>query len=58
MHNVNSEPRLPFDDRTFDGAVMTVSIQYLIRPVETFAEVGRVLKPAAPFIVTFSNRMT
>jgi SAM-dependent methyltransferase len=57
VHNVNREPRLPFDDRTFDGAVMTVSVQYLIHPIETFAEVGRVLKPAAPFIVTFSNRM-
>ena len=42
---------------SFDGAVMTVSVQYLIHPIESFAEVGRVLKPAAPFIVTFSNRM-
>ena len=28
-----------------------------MRDVETFADVGRVLKPGAPFIVTFSNRM-
>jgi SAM-dependent methyltransferase len=57
VHNVNREPHLPFDDQTFDGAVVTVSVQYLTSPIETFAEVGRVLKPAAPFIVTFSNRM-
>lgn len=57
VHNVNKNPRLPFDDALFDGAIMTVSVQYLIRPIETFAEVGRVLKPRAPFIVTFSNRM-
>ncbi|HXN85925.1 MAG TPA: methyltransferase domain-containing protein [Candidatus Binataceae bacterium] len=57
VHNVNKNPRLPFDDAIFDGAIMTVSVQYLIHPVETFAEVGRVLKPRAPFIVTFSNRM-
>jgi SAM-dependent methyltransferase len=57
VHNVNREPRLPFDDQTFDATVMTVSVQYLIHPIETFAEVGRVLKPDAPFIVTFSNRM-
>jgi SAM-dependent methyltransferase len=57
VHNVNREPRLPFVDHSFDGAVMTVSIQYLIRPIEVFAEVGRVLRPDAPFIVTFSNRM-
>jgi SAM-dependent methyltransferase len=57
VHNVNANPRLPFDDAQFAGAIMTVSVQYLTRPVETFAEVGRVLKPGAPFIATFSNRM-
>ena len=57
VHNINTSPRLPFDDAQFDGAIMTVSVQYLTHPVETFADVGRVLKPGAPFIVTFSNRM-
>jgi SAM-dependent methyltransferase len=57
VHNVNLNPRLPFDDASFDGAVMTVSVQYLTRPIELFADVARVLKPRAPFIVTFSNRM-
>ena len=57
VHNINQQSRLPFDDAQFDGAIMTVSVQYLTRPVETIAEVGRVLKPGAPFIVTFSNRM-
>jgi SAM-dependent methyltransferase len=57
LHNVNREPRLPFPNASFDGAVITVSIQYLVRPIEVFADVGRALKPGAPFIVTFSNRM-
>jgi SAM-dependent methyltransferase len=57
LHNVNREPRLPFEDGSFDGAVMTVSVQYLTQPVEIFANVGRVLRPHCPFIVTFSNRM-
>ena len=57
VHNVNLNPRLPFADERFDGAVMTVSVQYLTRPTELFADVGRVLRPQAPFIVTFSNRM-
>ena len=57
VHNVNLQPRLPFESERFDGAVMTVSVQYLTRPIELFAEVGRVLKPGAPFVVTFSNRM-
>jgi SAM-dependent methyltransferase len=57
IHNVNRQPRLPFDDASFDGAVMTVSVQYLTRPIEVFADVARVLRPNGPFIVTFSNRM-
>jgi len=56
-HNLNRAPQLPFDDASFDGAVLTVSVQYLLHPLEVFAEVGRVLKPGAPFVVTFSNRM-
>ena len=57
VHNVNRQPRLPFDDAWFDGAVMTVSVQYLVQPIAVFAEVARVLRPGGPFIVTFSNRM-
>jgi len=56
-HNLNRTAQLPFDDASFDGAVLTVSVQYLIHPLEVFAEVGRVLRSGAPFIVTFSNRM-
>ena len=56
-HNLNRAPQLPFDSESFDGAVLTVSVQYLIHPVEVFSEVGRTLRPGAPFIVTFSNRM-
>ena len=55
--DINRDPRLPYGDEEFDGAVVTVSVQYMIRPVETFQEVARVLKPDAPFIVTYSNRM-
>jgi SAM-dependent methyltransferase len=57
IHNLNRTPQLPFADAEFDAAVVTVSVQYMTSPLETFAEVGRVLKPGAPFIVTFSNRM-
>ncbi|HLK86974.1 MAG TPA: methyltransferase domain-containing protein [Candidatus Binataceae bacterium] len=56
-HNLNRAPQLPFDSGSFDGAVLTVSVQYLIHPIEVFSEVGRTLRPGAPFIVTFSNRM-
>ena len=55
--DINDDPRLPCRDEEFDGAVVTVSVQYMTRPVETFREVARVLKRKAPFIVTYSNRM-
>ena len=47
---------LPLEDETFDGAALCVSVQYLQRPVEVFREVARVLRPGAPFVVSFSNR--
>lgn len=56
VHNLNREPRLPFADGEFGGCIVTVSVQYLTQPVEVFREVNRVLRPGAPFIVTFSNR--
>jgi len=57
VHDVNADPRLPFKDDSFDAGVMTVSIQYLIRPVEVFADLARVLRPGAPFVVTYSHRI-
>jgi SAM-dependent methyltransferase len=54
--NLNARPQLPFADGEFDGAGCCVSVQYLTRPVAVFAEVARVLRPGAPFAVTFSNR--
>lgn len=56
VEDLNADPRLPFDADQFDGVINTVSIQYLTRPLEVFAEVYRVLRPGAPFVITFSNR--
>lgn len=56
VHNLNTTPRLPFDDQIFDAAVCTVSIQYMTRPIDVFRDINRVLKPGAPFILSFSNR--
>ncbi|MDQ3639602.1 MAG: methyltransferase type 11 [Actinomycetota bacterium] len=56
IHNLNADPRLPFDNAEFDGAGICVSIDYLTKPVEVVREVGRVLKVGAPLVVSFSNR--
>jgi SAM-dependent methyltransferase len=56
VHDLNANPRMPYRDAEFDGAVVTVSVQYMTKPVEIFRDVSRVLKPGAPFIVTYSSR--
>ena len=57
VHDLNSDPVLPFNDESFDAAVVTVSIQYMTRPVEVFADVRRLLRDGAYFHVIYSNRM-
>ena len=56
VQDLNHDPHLPFGVAEFDGVAMCVSIQYLTRPREVIREAGRVLKPGAPLIVTFSKR--
>jgi SAM-dependent methyltransferase len=56
VQNLNARPQLPFANAEFDGVGICVSIDYLTRPVEVLREVGRVLKPGAPTIISFSNR--
>lgn len=56
VHDVNRHERLPFGDREFDGAACAVSIQYVTHPLRLFRELRRVLRPGAPFVVSFSNR--
>jgi hypothetical protein len=56
VQDLNIEPTLPLGDGEFDGACLCVSVQYLQRPVDVFREVRRVLRPGAPFVVSFSNR--
>jgi SAM-dependent methyltransferase len=56
VQDLNCDPCLPFATAEFDGAAICVAIQHLTRPCEVICEAGRVLKPGAPLIVTFSNR--
>ncbi len=56
VHDLNLDPVLPFADESFDDVVCCVSVDYLTRPVEVFAEVARVLRPGGRFVVTYSNR--
>ncbi len=56
VQDLNVDPSLPFEAAAFDHVVSCVSIDYLVRPLEVFAEVARVLRPGGLFVCTFSNR--
>ena len=56
VHNLNDEPSLPYGDGEFDAACICVSVDYLVKPVQVIRDIGRVLAPGGPLVVTFSNR--
>ncbi len=56
VHDLNADPCLPFAAGSFDAAVCCVSIDYLVRPIEVFSDLVRVLRPNGLFVCTFSNR--
>jgi SAM-dependent methyltransferase len=56
VHDLNAEARLPYADASFDAVVNAVSIQYLVRPVEVYASVRRVLRPGGLAVIAMSHR--
>lgn len=56
IHDLNEDPALPYADDEFDAAAICVSVDYLTRPVEVLRDLGRVVRPGGPLVVTFSNR--
>ncbi len=56
VHDLNANPVLPLADASFDAAGLCVSIDYLTDPVAVLRDIGRVLRPGGPLVVTFSNR--
>lgn len=56
IHDLNRTSRLPFPDASFDAVVCAVSVQYLVRPWDVFADVRRVVRAGGPLVVSFSNR--
>jgi len=56
VHDLNTDPTLPFAAAAFDAATCCVSVDYLRHPLEVFDETARVLRPGGVFVCTFSNR--
>lgn len=55
VQNLNENPRLPFGEAEFGGCGICVSVDYLTRPIQVLRDLGRVLEPDAPVVITFSN---
>jgi SAM-dependent methyltransferase len=56
VHNLNADPVLPLPDASFDACLIALSVQYLTRPLDVFADISRVLRPGGQCVVSFSNR--
>ncbi|CAJ1414103.1 unnamed protein product [Effrenium voratum] len=56
VRDLNTDPKLPYDDQSFDIVTCTVSFDYLCRPLEVMKEVGRVLKVGGMVLLSTSNR--
>jgi len=56
VKDLNADPRLPFEDNSFDIVTNVVSIDYLNKPLEICSEVARVLKPGGAAMFSLSNR--
>lgn len=56
IHDLNSNPAIPFDDQRFDFVCCHLSIEYVLQPARVMAEVARVLKPEGKVLISFSNR--
>ena len=56
VQNLNENPSLPYENNTFDGVGICVSVDYLTQPIAVFKELHRVMKEGAPLVITFSNR--
>jgi len=57
IHDLTRAPSLPYGDAAFDACLISVSVQYLVHPLEVFADIARVLRPGGLCAVSFSNRM-
>jgi SAM-dependent methyltransferase len=56
VHDLNADPRLPWDDARFDVVLCALSIEYLTQPEAVLRAARRVLRPGGTCLITFSER--
>jgi SAM-dependent methyltransferase len=57
VRDLNADPALPWPDAAFDAVLCAFSVQYLVRPVEVFAQAARVLAPGGRILIATSHRL-
>ena len=57
VHNLNTQPVLPYANHAFDRILIAVSIQYLVKPVEVLTSAKEVLKPGGRICIAMSHRL-
>ncbi|WP_406586732.1 class I SAM-dependent methyltransferase [Asaia lannensis] len=55
VQDINENGTIDLPDASLDAACLCDGFAYLTDPLHVFQEVNRVLRPGAPFIVTFSD---
>ena len=56
VQDLNQKPTLPYAVASFDVVTNSLSVDYLTKPLEVFAEMARVLKPGGLACMAFTNR--
>ena len=56
VHDLNRDPRLPFEEGSFDAVICSGSIDLLTHPLEVVRDVARILRKGGVFVVTFTDR--
>ena len=56
VHDLNVDPMLPFADGAFDTVTCTAAVHYMTRPLATFEEVARLVRPGGRFAVAYTER--
>ncbi|CAA7017670.1 unnamed protein product [Microthlaspi erraticum] len=54
VQGLNVNPKLPFEDNSFQVITNVVRVDYLTKPLVVFKEMNRILKPRALIVMRFS----
>ena len=57
VQDLNTKPKLPYEDQSFDVVLCQLSIDYLTQPLEVCRETARVLRKGGTVHILFSNRL-